>query len=667
MENTINILHLEDDPNDARLIQWMLKKANISFEYFLAEDENEYLSFLQNQKIDIILSDFHLPNYTGTEALLLAKTDYPHIPFVFVSGTMGEEVAIESLLNGATDYVLKNRLERLETAVKRAVRESRLQQEYLKTAETLQQKEEQYRTLVEGMNEGLMLTDIKDKILFVNQKTSDITGYSANELIGKKCHEVLFEYKNNLNDHLDVDYRKIGGKNIYETEIIKKDRSKTWIQVSCSPVFDEQKNISGLIEVFEDINERKKAEDEREKLNLELINAKEKAEESDRLKSAFLANISHEIRTPMNGILGFAELLKTPELDQDIQNRYIHIIEKSGKRMLNIINDIVDISKIEAGQMNIQIQETNVNQLIKDLKIFFQNEANKQGLSLNINYALPDEQSNFQTDHTKLAQILSNLIKNALKFTKTGAISFGYNLTNANSVLNGVATKTNELTFYVKDTGVGIPPDQTEFIFERFRQGSVSFNRAYEGAGLGLSISKAFVEMLGGRIWVESEVGKGSVFYFQLPFATPDQKLPEAEKDHHSKTQLQTLHILITEDDKNSMMLAKIILEDENIVIFEARNGLEAIGSVKNHPEIDLVLMDLKLPAMDGFEATRQIKKLRPNLPVIAQTAYAFVEDKDKALAAGCDDYLSKPIIKLVLLEKIQKLIRKKNSNSSAR
>ena len=646
-EAPIRILHLEDNESDSQLIQLWLKKENINYDYLFADNEEDFRDILTNQKIDIILSDYHLPGYSGSEAMLLAKTHYRHIPFVFVSGTMGEEVAIESLLNGATDYVLKNRLVRLAPAVRRALRESQLQREYLNTTDALRQREEQYRTLVEGMNEGLMLSDNNDIIIFINQKTCEITGFSAEELIGKSGHETLFDSENGEIILKKNQLRKQGIKDIYEIELTRKNSDKIWIRCSGSPVYDNAGNVTGSVGVFENIDDRKKAEDERNKLTQQLIKSKEKAEESDRLKSAFLANISHEIRTPMNGILGFAELLKTPELAPEVQERYIHVIEQSGTRMLNIINDIVDISKIEAGQMNIHLEETNINHLLRDLYLFFLPEARTKGLKLSVRTALPDENSIIQTDHTKLAQILTNLIKNALKFTKEGSIEFGYKVETRHAL--------SLLSFFVYDTGAGIPKNRTDMIFERFRQGSVSLNRAYEGAGLGLSISKAFVEMLGGRIWVESEPGKGSVFFFELPFNNYKATLPEARDVKVVENIQEPCCMLVAEDDENSMLYIKALLDFENIIIFEANTGIKAIDQVKEHPEIDLVLMDLKMPEMDGFEATRQIKLLRPELPIIAQTAYSFNEEKEKAKQAGCDDYLSKPIKRTSLIETIYK------------
>jgi len=242
--------------------------------------------------------------------------------------------------------------------------------------------------------------------------------------------------------------------------------------------------------------------DERTK---ELLSAKELAEQSDQLKSAFLANMSHEIRTPMNGILGFAELLKEPGLCDQRQIKYLNIIEKSGARMLSIINDIIDISKIESGQMKVSISETNVNQQIGFIYNFFKMEVEQKGLKIFMKNIDPEHETIIKTDREKLYAILTNLVKNAIKFTKAGLVEIGYE------------KKEEFHEFFVRDTGVGISSEKVDMIFERFRQGSVLLTRNYEGSGLGLAISKAYVEMLGGKIWVESMERKGSTFYFTLP------------------------------------------------------------------------------------------------------------------------------------------------------
>jgi len=273
-----------------------------------------------------------------------------------------------------------------------------------------------------------------------------------------------------------------------------------YIQVTFNPIAKKGKVVGGSC-FGSDITFRKRAE-------IELINAKERAEESDRLKTSFLANMSHEIRTPMNGILGFSELLKNPELSGEKQQEYISIIENSGARMLNIINDIIDISKIEAGLMKISIQESNINEQMQYIYIFFKPEVEVKRMMLILNKTLPDEEAIINTDREKFYAILTNLVKNALKYSNQGKIEFGY------------FNKGTFLEFYVKDTGIGIPNDRQAAIFERFIQADVDNKMAIQGAGLGLSITKSFIEMLGGKIWVESEVGVGSTFYFTLPFQT---------------------------------------------------------------------------------------------------------------------------------------------------
>jgi len=291
----------------------------------------------------------------------------------------------------------------------------------------------------------------------------------------------------------------LSGK-IWHGELINKRKSGElfWISKSISPITDTEGRITHFVSIGEEITEKKRIE-------AELIRAKEKAEESDRLKSAFLANISHEIRTPMNGIMGFAELLKEPDLSPENQHEFIGVIEQSGQRMLNIINDLIDISKIEAGETILRIRETNVNKMLHELHLFFMPDVNQKNIYFDYHCDLSDDESIIETDVTKLNQILTNLIKNAIKFTDNGSIKFGYKY------------KDNMLEFYVTDTGPGIPSEQKDLIFERFRQGTHSLNKIHEGAGLGLAISKAYIELLGGSIWIESEIGKGSTFKFDMP------------------------------------------------------------------------------------------------------------------------------------------------------
>jgi PAS domain S-box-containing protein len=399
---------------------------------------------------------------------------------------------------------------------------------------------------------------------------------------------------------------------------------------------------------------------ERISLIKDLTIAKEQAEESDRLKSAFLANMSHEIRTPMNGILGFAELLKEPGLTGEEQQNYIRIIEKSGARMLNIINEIVDISKIEAGLMKIDMQETNINGQIEYIYTFFKPEVEAKGMKLSFNTTLPASEATITTDREKLYAILINLVKNAIKYTKEGAIEFGYKRVETHDPRN-IGAGSASLQFYVKDTGIGIPKDRQEAIFERFIQADIADKMAYQGAGLGLSITKAYIEMLGGKIWVESEVGMGSTFYFTLPYNTePVKETADQGFANSDKTDLVgKLKILIAEDDDVSEMLLDKTVKMLGKEVLKAGTGVEAVEACKNNPDIDLVLMDIRMPEMGGHEATRRIREFNNDVVIIAQTAYGLAGDREKAIEAGCNDYVSKPIKKDELMGLIQKYFGK--------
>jgi CheY-like chemotaxis protein len=390
------------------------------------------------------------------------------------------------------------------------------------------------------------------------------------------------------------------------------------------------------------------------------LDAKEKAEESDRLKSAFLANISHEIRTPMNGILGFVELLKEPDLTGEEQQEYFQIIEKSGERMVNIINDIVDLSKIESGQIKVSISETNVNEQIEFVYALLRQEIEQKGLQISFENSLHEKDVIIKTDKEKLYAILSNLVKNAIKFTKKGFIEVGCGLVETHG--SGSLKEPDLLQFYVKDTGIGIRHEQQEFIFERFRQGSESLNKNYQGAGLGLSISKAYVEILGGEIWVESEEGLGSTFYFTLPFLVESNEKGVFNKNNiigNQEKQIKKLKILIVEDDDGSSKFLNLAVRQISKKTLIVENGHEAIEACHNNPDIDLVLMDIQMPEMDGYEATRQIRQFNTDVIIVAQTAFALSGDNEKAIAAGCNDYVAKPIQKDQIIALVEKYFKK--------
>ncbi len=488
----------------------------------------------------------------------------------------------------------------------------------------------------------VVITDPDGNIEYVNPMFVEVTGYSAEEargqnprilksgLMSKKVYEELWQTILS------------GGVWSGELQNKKKNGEFYWDQAVISAIRNKENVITNFVAVKVDITEQKK-------IFAELTAAKEKAEESDRLKSAFLANISHEIRTPMNGILGFAQLLKEPHLTGEEETEYIDLIQKSGERMLNLINNLINISRIEAGETMLQESETPVNELMRDLYAFFKPEIDKKGLRLNLKTGLPDNDSVIETDSGKLIQILTNLIQNALKFTSSGEIDFGYNRSNST------------LEFYVIDTGIGIAADMKEKIFDRFHQVDNTLTRTQEGSGLGLSISQAYVEMLGGTIRIESREGWGSEFYFTLPYRPTflQQKPIPSPVNQKPIITAPFITILIAEDDAVSSLLLKKNLTDENINTLFAVNGKEAVEMVQQHQEINIVLMDIRMPVMNGFDTTRVIKELRPDLPVIVQTAFTSKDEKDKSHEAGCDGYITKPINKVELLELITLLLHR--------
>jgi len=636
-EQPIKILHLEDDPSDSLLVQSILKRANIRIEYYFADSEKDYCNFLKVKDIDLILSDYHLPDYSGMEALSYAQTFYPLTPFIFLSGAIGEDAAIESLLNGATDYVLKNKLERLVPAVLRSAKELREMKARLIAENELRKLS---RAVEQSIN-SVLITDVNGIIEYVNASCIGFTGYSKEELIGNNPR--IFSSGLTSREDYDLMWDTIRSGKEWKGEIQNKKKSGEiyWEAVSISPILDINDKITHYVGIKEDITVRKN-------LTNDLIKAKEKAEESDRLKTSFLHNISHEIRTPLNSIIGFSGFLTDPELSTEKRQYFSDIIIQSSSQLLSIISDIVNIATIEAGQEKITENEINLNSVLKLVHDHFIIKAKMKNISLEYTCSLSEDECFIISEEVKLIQILNNLIGNALKFTKEGSINFGCEL------------KETNLRFFVKDTGIGIAAEMHGLIFERFRQVESTTTRQFGGSGLGLSISKAYIELLGGKIWLESEPGKGATFYFTLPY-NKSKKSPQANL-HHSQSEIIELRelktILIAEDEDTNFILLEEFLSDSNLKIIRAINGFDAVEICKSNKAIDMILMDIKMPMMDGYEATIQIRKISPDLPIIAQTAYYSESNKNKALECGCSDYVSKPIRQDELISKIFALMR---------
>lgn len=883
MEEDLNILFVEDVINDAELVWYELSRNKLVFSKHLVDNEDDYVRYLNSKTPDIIISDFRLPHFDGLAALAIRNRMCPLVPFLLVTGSINEEVAVECMKSGADDYILKENLARLGPAVisslekhmlahdkkvveddllKSQIRLQRAQSiahvgnwevdlstnqlwcseesrkiygldpdqqsysfDFIKTKalseyrpqldeaqnrlllynepydiefrihpddsgaekwvysraereidpetghirfvgviqditdrklseESLAFNNMLLRTQQESSIDGILVIDNENKVINFNRKlvelwnipediqnaksnipllehnanlTIDPQGFyervkeiytspdkmSQDEVILKdgriierysspmfgkdnKYHGRIWyfrdiSYRKKVEDEVrqerrmlrtlidnipypiyveDANCRKVianladvqnigancesevlgktdieifpqgigergyindkyvidSGKAVFnlEEEFIGKDGKKKWLQTTKIPLHDKDGNINGLVGIGHDITERKETE-------AELIRAKDKAEESDRLKTAFLHNISHEIRTPMNAIVGFSALLDEPDIDSETKKSYIDVIMQSSNHLLSIITDIVDISNIEANLIKIAKSEINLNHTLKTVCNQFAQRAFEKKVFLSCPSSLPDDTAIIVADRTKLIQILSNLVGNALKFTDKGQVKVTYNF------VNGF------IEFNVTDTGIGIDPQYHAKVFDRFYQVNSNVSRLYEGTGLGLAISKAYVELMGGSIWLESEPGKGTSFHFTIPLEKPDNvtKTIFEKKTTEKYSFSQKRLILVAEDIESNYKLISFFLSDSNVELLHALNGKEAVEKFRGNSNIDLILMDIKMPEMDGYSAVRIIRESNTSVPIIAQTAYA--DDKEKAMEAGCNGFISKP------------------------
>ncbi|NVO01367.1 MAG: response regulator [Bacteroidetes bacterium] len=511
--------------------------------------------------------------------------------------------------------------------------------ERLDTEKLLKETEDKYQFIVENTDDVLWLMNSNLQLEYETPSVYRFFGYTVEEHMKMSLEEYLTpdsaqliqnEFQEGMINLMKKDYAKLRNKAELEVEFVRKDKTTGFARISMTIIRDEEYRILKIRGITTDITERKIAEKE-------LVKAKEKAEEADRLKSAFLANMSHEIRTPMNGIIGFAQLLNLESTTTEERKEFVNIINESADHLLILINDIIDIAKIDSNQIAINKVTINLNQLLNDLFLLYEREKvqkNKSDIVLVLEKALPDNQSNIYTDDVRLKQVLYNLISNSLKFTKEGFIKFGYTIEN------------EAIQFFVKDTGKGVADSKQKLIFERFRQEEESNTRQYGGSGLGLSISKGLIELLDGKIWMESREGHGASFFFTLPInvITNEHSIVRSKEISLKEYDFSGKTILAVEDVEINAMIIRQYLKTTNAKVIEAKNGDSAIKICNENDKIDLVLMDILMPIMNGYDATKEIRKIRPNLPIIALTAYAYAEDREKCLKAGCNDFVTKPI-----------------------
>ncbi len=520
--------------------------------------------------------------------------------------------------------------------------------------------DQKYQNLLDNAPLGILYTDKNGNIDFVNGIMLSMLGSPSAEET-KKINMLSSERIKKAG--IAAVYKKCietGKKSQLEMPYTSKWGKKVFVRFYISPIFSDDE-LTGVLVMAEDITAIKNAEEKelqyKEELvqqakNLELMVeertaelniAKEKAEESDKLKTAFLANMSHEIRTPMNAIIGFTEIINKQNLPNSERAKYVKYINQSGKTLVKLIDDIIDISKIEANQITIKKSNFNLKNLFIEIQAIFKKqliEKSKPNVDLIIN--TPEHHEIASSDELRIRQIISNLLNNSIKFTQQGSIEFGYYFDN------------NNLHIYVKDTGDGIEPTILKNVFDRFVR-TKKLNK--KGTGIGLSIVKSLTELLDGEVTVESELGVGTQFNVVLKNVETNSELSEIYIDENTYDWTDKT-ILIAEDDMFNLIILEETLKETNVKIIKAENGIEAVETYKKHKDIiDIVLMDIQMPKLDGFEACKQILEFDKSAKIIAQTAYANKEENDKIVEIGCVDSITKPIENDVFFETIDKYI----------
>ena len=512
------------------------------------------------------------------------------------------------------------------------------EKEIVKAKKKVEKSEKYLHNIINNMGDAVCVKNNQRKVILANNAFYEIFEISKEDIIGKLHSQNTTPKELKRFVMIDKQVLSDGKESVSEERLITRDNKVITISTRKTRFIGDY-GKKYLIGVTRDISQTRLVENE-------LILSKENAEESDRLKTEFLNNMSHEIRTPMNGILGFSELLNDPDLDDNKRKNFVSIIQNSGNQLLRVIDDIIEISKLETKQVILKEEKINLNDLLFELFSIFDLKAKENQISLYLKKGLSDSNSVILLDSLKLHKVMNNLLENALKFTNKGQINFGYKLND------------HKLEFYVNDTGIGIPKGKMKIIFERFSQADKELSKKVGGLGLGLSIAKENVILLGGDISVESKMMRGSTFKFDIPFKPFDLDI---EIDENRLNNENEFTFLIVEDEEINFMFIEILLLEKLKIdchIIHAINGKEAVEICENNANIDLVLMDLKMPIMNGFEATRLIKEFRLNLPIIAQSAYTSDEDRKKAKEAGCNDFISKPIKKGILNKSINNFIK---------
>ena len=517
-----------------------------------------------------------------------------------------------------------------------------------KAEATIQRNLRFIEALLKSIPVPVFFMDKAGRYLGCNELFCQIMGVTNEEIMGKTVVDLWPGEESELFFQQDLQLIANPENQVYESKLKNKTGNSIDVIFAKNAFYDENGLVEGIIGAFIDVTERKK-------MIASLEEALIKAESGNSLKTAFMNNISHEIRTPLNAIIGFSNLIILPEINNDEKVQYFSHLEESSHRLLGTITNYMDISLIASGNMEVRRNSINLRLLFLQLFAQFKPMCDNKNLVLHLEIPDKTECNLINSDEDLLRKIMTHLLNNAIKFTSKGEIFFGYSRKQLDLEDSTVPSeRKTEIEFYVKDTGIGIKPEAVTLIFESFKQEEFSYNRGFEGSGLGLSIAQGLVQLLGGEIGLKSVKGSGSDFSFSLPFNGIPVVTSPKEKVYNPPLRDKPV-ILIAEDDESNLFYLQALLNKKHVSVISAINGKQAVDQCREHPEISLVLMDIKMPVMNGLQATSEIKTFRKELAIIACTAFGMSGDEKNALNAGCDDYLTKPISRSTLINKLKK------------
>ena len=646
-DDRMRILIVEDDENDQLLIKRVLSKSDIVYDSLCVDNREGFILQLDTFRPQLILCDYSIPHFGALDALNLLRERASQIPMIIVTGALSDELAVECLKNGAIDYILKDKIVRLPSAIKLAIELVDSRREKLEAELRLRASEMQLKTVTDVLPASLTYFRNNFEFEFANKISDDwfekkITGEHIQSVLGQRVYEKIKK---------EIPALAKGEQLSFEC-LLPGKKIRRFINIIIVPDFDGPLGVKGFVCLITDITERKNYENE-------LKEAKRAADEANSAKTQFLANMSHEIRTPLNVIMGLSELLiSDPDAESDERTLWLKKIVRNSEHLKKVIDEILDLSKIEAGKIQIQLQRFSVNELVAQLKSILWPLAREKNLELK--FEIADSIPEFiYSDPAKLRHILLNVLDNAIKFSNEGPIIFTAKLEiqNPNPVLN----------FLIRDLGIGMTQDQAVHLFEPFTQVDNSMTRRFGGTGLGLALARQLARALGGDVHLTSSVpGRGSTFSvtvdagpvkdsevitsFQL-VTEHNVKSPEPQT---IRPDLSNMKVLVVEDSVDNQLYIMSFLKKEGVKVEVASDGQEGMAKALSG-NYDLILMDIQMPVMDGYTATSRLRKGGYCKPILAFTAHTLQNENDRYSKAGFDGFISKPVRKSELLQWLSK------------